>query len=103
MKMNLQREDNTPIWVGCSFEETLTRLKQGLRARREDWELLDQFLYVVDGSRFLVNRKPLNRIYQEGTEIAYHPHIDIKTKDGFCMPYTPSQEDIFANDWEIMR
>jgi hypothetical protein len=59
----------------------------------------DEVVYLVMGSRFTVNRPPLNAMYAQGTVINYRPHIDIKLADGTCGVWTPSNEDILAGDW----
>jgi hypothetical protein len=60
------------------------------------------FLFLVPGSRFKVNRAPLNVIFPEGTEIDYRPHVDMKTADGQIVPWVCSQSDLLATDWEIV-
>ena len=65
--------------------------------------LKGMFLFLVAGSRFKVNRAPLNTIYPEGTEIDYNPHVDIKGVDGKITPWMASQTDLLATDWEIVE
>lgn len=84
-----------------TFSEALERLKQGDRVARAGWNGKGMFLYLVPGSTFNVNRPPLLGIYEEGTEITYRPHIDMKTVDGSCVPWVASQTDVLADDWEL--
>ena len=58
------------------------------------------FIFLVPGSTFVVNRKPLLGIFPEGTMIDYHSHIDMKTVDGTIIPWLASQTDVLAEDWE---
>lgn len=83
------------------FHKVLLRLQDGERFRRDSWEA-GSFIFLVPGSSFKVNRSPLLGIYPEGTEIQYHPHIDMKTAQGYVVPWVASQSDLFADDWEIV-
>jgi len=75
--------------------------KAGTVAYRAGWAGAGVFIFLVQGSKFKVNRAPLLGIYEEGTEVTYHGHIDMKTMDGTIMPWTPLQADMLANDWII--
>jgi hypothetical protein len=57
------------------------------------------FLFLVQGSRFQVNRPPLLGIFPEGTPIDYHAHIDMKTAQGYVVPWLAPQADMLADDW----
>ena len=59
------------------------------------------FIFLVPGSKFQVNRAPLNVIFPEGTQIDYRPHVDMKTADGQIVPWVCSQSDQLAYDWEV--
>lgn len=84
------------------FERALVQLKQGKRLQRAGWNGKGQFIYLVPGSSFHVDRAPLMGIYPKGTAINYRPHIDIRTADGACVPWVASQTDLLAEDWEIV-
>lgn len=82
-----------------NFSEALESLKAGERCYRQGWNGKDMFIYLVQGSKFIVNRAPLDEIFPEGTEIEYHAHIDMKTAQGYCVPWLASQADLLAEDW----
>lgn len=84
-----------------TFSDTLLLLKRGYKMARNGWNGKGLFVFLVPGSTFKVNRAPLLGIYEEGTEINYHAHIDIKSANGEIVPWHPSQTDILANDWCI--
>lgn len=86
-----------------SFGHALVALQSGHKVARAGWNGKDMFLFLVAGSRFTVNRPPLLGIYPEGTEIEYHPHIDMKTAQGYVVPWLASQADMLANDWTIIE
>ena len=85
------------------FSQALKALKNGHTVARSGWNGLGLFCFLVGGSIFNVNRPPLLGIYEEGTQIKYLPHIDLKTADGSIVTWLPSQTDIFANDWTISQ
>lgn len=84
------------------FAKALVALKEGQKVAREGWNGKEMFLFLVPGSTFQVNRPPLMGIYPEGTTINYQPHIDIKTADGTVVPWTVSQSDLLAEDWQVL-
>lgn len=86
-----------------SFEVALGMIKDGAKVARTGWNGKDMFIFLVDGSTFEVNRKPLLGIYPEGTEINYHAHIDMRTADGMIVPWLASQTDLLAEDWTTVE
>lgn len=84
------------------FGSALKALKMGHRVARAGWNGKGMFIFLVPGSTFKVSRPPLMGIYPEGTEINYHPHVDMKTADGMVVPWLCSQTDMLANDWELV-
>ena len=84
-----------------TFSEALERIKAGERVCREGWNGKGMFVFLVPGSRFTVNRPPLLGIYPEGTVINYHAHVDMKTAQGYVVPWLVSQADLLADDWEV--
>ena len=93
--MDNQFDNNEPV----GFEGALFMIKKGKKVARKGWNGKGMFLFLVQGSTFKVNRPPLLGIYEEGTEINYHAHIDMKTADGYVVPWLASQTDILATDW----
>jgi hypothetical protein len=82
-----------------SFSGALQLLKEGKKVARQGWNGKDMFLFLVAGSKFTVSRAPLLGIYPEGTEVEYHAHIDMKTAQGYVVPWLASQSDLLSNDW----
>lgn len=81
------------------FGQALAAIKVGKKVARADWNGKDMFLFLVPGSTFAVNRAPLLGIYPEGTQINYHAHIDMKTAQGYVVPWLASQADLLSEDW----
>jgi hypothetical protein len=88
--------------TGMTFGAALEQVKKGKRMRRLGWDS-DEFIFLVPGSTFKVNRPPLLGIYPEGTEVKYHAHIDRHCRDGQIMPWVPNQPDLLDDDWEVKK
>ena len=85
-----------------NFGEALAALKDGKRVARAGWNGKGMFLFLVPGSTFMVNREPLLSIMGEGTQVQYHAHIDMKTAQGYVVPWLASQADLLSEDWEVV-
>lgn len=85
-----------------NFSEALVQIKAGYRVARAGWNGKDMFIFLVPGSTFQVSRPPLLGIYPEGTTINYHPHVDMKTAQGYVVPWLCSQADLLADDWLVV-
>lgn len=90
---------DSPIF---DFGVALAVLKDGKRVWRKAWKNV-YYLYLVDGSEFEINREPLKSFYSSlvgtGTKVKYRPHIDMLGSEGTFGTWSPSMEDILANDW----
>lgn len=88
---------------GMNFGQALGAIKSGGRVARSGWNGKGMFVFLVPGSIFNVNRPPLLGIYEEGTEVHYHSHIDMRTADGIIVPWVVSQTDLLAEDWYAVQ
>lgn len=79
------------------------QMHDGRKVARAGWNGKGMFIFLVQGSRFQVNRPPLLGIYPEGTTIDYRPHVDMKTVDSQIVPWVCSQSDLLATDWEVVE
>lgn len=84
------------------FALALEAVKTGAKASRKGWNGTGMFIFLVPGSVFKVSRPPLLGIFEEGTEITYNPHIDIKKADGSIATWAPSNGDVLAEDWVLL-
>lgn len=82
-----------------NFGWALGVLKAGGLVTRDAWGNRADFLYLVPGSEFKVNRPPLLGIFPEGRSIKYREHIDLRSADGTCTPWVASHRDLLADDW----
>lgn len=86
------------------FGEALKALKAGKKVQREGWNGKGMWLYLVPGSTFEVSEgRPLAAHIPVGTQVEYHAHIDMKTAQGYHVPWLASQADILADDWAIIE
>lgn len=83
-----------------NFGQVVEGLKIGKRFQREGWNGKGMFIFLVNGSTFTVNREPLLSILGEGAQVEYHAHIDMKTAQGYIVPWLASQADVLAEDWQ---
>lgn len=90
-------------FIFMTFSDALDAIKAGQRVARAGWNGKGMFLFLVPGSTFQVNRPPLLGIYPEGTTIEYHAHIDMKTAQGYVVPWLASQADLLADDWVLVE
>jgi len=85
-----------------NFSKALELIKSGELLKRAGWNGKDQFVFLVKGSEFKVNRDPLLSIFDEGTDIVYRPHIDMKYQDGSIGVWLSSMGDLMAEDWVMV-
>lgn len=83
----------------AGFSEVIIGLKEDRMYMRDGWNGKGMFIFLVKGSTFKVNREPLLSILGEGTQVQYHAHIDMKTAQGYIVPWLASQADLLAEDW----
>jgi hypothetical protein len=84
--------------------QAVKRLQSGDRVCREGWNGRGMYIFLVPGSTFTVEAdRPMGRACPElvGKQIDYHAHVDMKTAQGYVVPWLCSQADLLADDWEI--
>lgn len=86
-----------------NFGQAIEALKGGKRVARSGWNGVGMFIFLVPGSVFKVNRAPLLGIYPDGTEVKYHAHIDMRTAQGYVVPWLASQTDMLSDDWSVVE
>jgi hypothetical protein len=91
---------NSGVPFNGTFRHALDAIKSGLKVGRKEWKNA-KHVFLVDGSKFQVNRAPLNKMFPEGTEITYRPHIDMVGADDTVGTWAPSMIDILAEDWYL--
>ena len=79
-----------------NFGQALELLKQGEKIARRGWNGKGMFIYHVPESEFIFN---MNETVSSGV---HREHIDMRTAQGDFVPWTASQTDLLAEDWEII-
>lgn len=80
-----------------NFGLALNALKRDSQVTRAGWNGEGMWLGLVEDT-YAIN-------FMKGKEIhgySNHPYIVMKTVDGKIVPWTPSQTDMLAEDWEIV-
>jgi hypothetical protein len=85
------------------FGSAISAIRAGNRLARSGWNGKSMFVFLVPGSTFTVNREPLASILGVGTQVQYRGHIDLKAADGSIAVWNPSQVDMLADDWWIVK
>lgn len=93
---------------GHAFTQALTWLKGGRKITRKGWNGKGMFIYLVQShdtqvSDYWVDTKPLISIFGEGRDVNYQARIDMKFANGQIGIWTPSHEDILAEDWNLLQ
>ena len=92
----------TPKSLGFTFGAALAAMKEGEVVARYYWgEGEPEYIFLVPGSHFLVNRPPLLGIFEKGDPIDYGDHIDALMEDHIA-PWHPAYVDLLADDWYVL-
>ena len=86
-----------------SFSNIIEVIKYGNKCTRRG--LNGAYIYYVGENKyeaFTDIGKEIANKYVDG-KVSYKPYIAIVCNDGLVMPWTPTQEDILANDWIITK
>ena len=88
-----------------NFGKALEELKIGNKVSREGWNGKGMFIFVQGGS-VISSKNARNDVLREmnSEAIRIHNHIDMKAVDGsITIGWNPSQADMFAEDWNIVK
>lgn len=84
-----------------TFGKAIEVLKQGKVARRTSWSG-NKFLYYVPANSYPATTDIAKEIADTNGNVKYKGYIAIRCKDGEVGFYTPTQCDVFAEDWEVL-
>ncbi len=100
--MNDEKNEDACQAIKAGIGWAVKQMRNGQKVTRSGWNGKGMFLFLVPGSTFEVNRRPLSDLYPPGTMITYNPHVDMRTADGSIVPWLASQTDLLAQDWELV-
>lgn len=66
-----------------TFGDALEHMKAGMKMTRHGWPFLDA-------------------VYVEYTRASLQPYLVVQTPEHEAIPYTATDVDIFASDWEVV-
>lgn len=97
------------LYTKCTelpFSRALDLVKMGSRVTRQDW--MDQGMFIVYQKGY-PEGIPCNRQtadawgLQEGNLFKCNPYLQIRQADGSHSMWTPSMDDLMAEDWMLLE
>lgn len=68
---------------------------------RNGWNGKSMFVYHVDAASYPAQSPVAKKAFGEDALVPYGAYLALKAADGKVYPWTPSQADQLADDWEI--
>ena len=81
-----------------SFENALWWIKMGVKCSRKGWKANKEYVFAASNVSF--NTEVGSMFSKELNSEVDAPILVLKTADEFIVGWTPTQEDMFAEDWE---
>ena len=70
---------------------------------RAGWNGKGMFVYAVPAASYPAQTGVAKKVFGEEAKVEYGAYLAIKAADGKVYPWVPSQQDTFADDWEIVQ
>lgn len=104
------KDENISDFASCSSQkasqmnitEMINAIKKGEKCRRSIWDS-NKFVYYVPAAKYDAITEVAKSIMDEEGKVAYKQYIALRCEDGEVGFYQPTQEDLFANDWEVIN
>ncbi len=84
------------------IKTAIEQIKNGKPVARRGWNGDGMFLMYNPESKLTVDRLPLVGVYKQGTEIHHNAYVTLHTADGNMSIWSPSINDVLANDYYIV-
>lgn len=85
-----------------NISEMIDAIKNGKKVKRECWQ--NCFLYYVPFASYAAMTDVTKSLMNADGNVAYKEYIaEFDTVSKTIQMYNPSQSDLFANDWEVVR
>ncbi len=87
-----------------NFGEALAALRAGHKVSRDRWNYVGECVILQKGypDGIGLNAQTADATgLPEGTRCAFGPYLLHRQADGVFQPWTPSHDDLLADDWEI--
>ena len=79
-----------------NFGEAIDSMQEGDKVSRSGWNGKDMWLMLS------VPEKPYYTLEPAGKAYGVRPYIYMKAADDMLVPWTASQSDVLAVDWEVV-
>lgn len=88
-----------------TFEQVLPLIKQGKKAFRLAWKEKRYMVRQLAYPQGIPCNKQTADVWglNEGDLFKCNPYFQVKNSDGTHSMYVPTVDDIFANDWEVIK
>lgn len=92
---------------GTDIGSAVSALRSGHRVRRAGWNAPNQWLSLTPGNVIPAHLfwSPANRDFAESRPDKHaevRSYVTLKTADDKIVPWTCSQSDLLATDWEVL-
>jgi len=97
------------IYESGEFGAALIWLRAGMHAARKGWNGKNMCIFLIEGRTVEYNtfqswKNNANRAFAPPQDVVIADHIDMKAADGtYVTGWSPSQEDMLAEDWYIVE
>lgn len=94
--------------LGYPFEQALQWIKSGMKVSRHGWNGQGMYIYLVNEHAPTVDQfgdetSMLVGQYAEGEIIVFAARIDMRYANGQFGAWSPTHEDLLADDWRVLR
>lgn len=92
--------------------QAIEQLKLGAKVTRTCWRNKERFLYLVNGQQVNFDRLrnesakalDVDNVHNRGKVAKIQSHIDMRLDDDtIVVGWSPSQSELLAEDWEVVR
>lgn len=90
---------------GNDFSMALNYVRNGSKITRASWKNTDMFVVYQKGyPEGIPSNKQTAEAWgiKEGDKFICNPYLQIQNADGSHSMWTPSTDDILANDWQVI-
>jgi IMP cyclohydrolase len=84
------------------FGGAIAALKAGRKVSRSGWNSKGMFLYLVGADAYPAKTEIAKKEWGENALVPYQSYVAMKTVQGTVVPWSCSQTDMLAEDWEIV-
>ena len=84
------------------FDIALQYLDEGHAVARAGWNGKNMFIYKVPAASYPAQTGVAKQHFGTEALVPYGAYTAIKGADGVVYPWSPSQQDLYAGDWNLV-